>query len=60
MQVQRIFGTDWMNNLTWTPTTRTQHMRDGLRFASGLSDPKWIVLKPLLSPNGRPLERPIR
>jgi len=31
----------------WTPTTRAQHRRDGLRFASDTTDPEWAVLEPL-------------
>ena len=41
----------------WTPTTRAQHRRDGLRFASDLTDAEWRVLEPFLPPpctTGRP------
>jgi transposase len=41
----------------WTPTTRTQHKRDGLRFATDLTDEEWAVLEPLFpkpSSVGRP------
>jgi len=31
----------------WTPTTRTQHNRDDLRFTSDLTDAEWAVLEPL-------------
>lgn len=47
----------------WTATTRAQHMRDGLRFASDLTDAEWAVLGPLLPPPagvGRPPEWPMR
>jgi transposase len=47
----------------WTETTRAQHMRDELRFASDLSDAEWSVLQPLLpvgSPVGRPPSWPMR
>ena len=42
---------------------RAQHMRDGLRFASDLTDAEWAVLEPLLppiSPVGRPPAWPLR
>jgi len=47
----------------WTATTRAQHKRDGLRFASDLTDAEWAVLEPLLpapSPVGRPPQWPMR
>ena len=47
----------------WTETTRAQHMRDELRFASDLSDAEWAVLQPLLPPAsavGRPPSWPMR
>ena len=47
----------------WTATTRAQHMRDGLRFASDLTDAEWAVLEPLLplpSSVGRPPTWPMR
>ncbi|CAH2601861.1 protein of unknown function [Rhodovastum atsumiense] len=47
----------------WTPTTRAQHRRDGLRFASDTTDAEWAVLRPLLpppSPRGRTPEWPLR
>jgi hypothetical protein len=43
----------------WTATTRAQHKRDGLRFASDLTDAEWLVIEPLLPPPsavGRPPE----
>jgi putative transposase len=52
-----------MNSLMWTATTRAQHMRDGLRFASDVTDAEWTVLEPLLppaSPIGRPPAWPLR
>ncbi len=52
-----------MNSLMWTPTTRADHNRDGLRFASDLTDAEWAVLKPLLpqpSLVGRPPTWPLR
>jgi transposase len=47
----------------WTATTRAQHRRDGLRFASDTTDAEWTVIAPLLPPPssvGRPPEWPLR
>ena len=52
-----------MTRAMWTATNRAQHMRDGLRFASDLSDAEWAVLGsllPPLSPVGRPPAWPMR
>lgn len=52
-----------MNTPMWTATTRAQHMREGLRFASDLTDAEWSVLAPLLPARpavGRPPEWPMR
>jgi len=52
-----------MNSPMWTATTRAQHSRDNLRFASDLTDAEWTVLEPLLpqpSPIGRPPVWPMR
>ena len=52
-----------MNKPMWTATTRTQHMREGLRFASDVADNEWAVLAPLLPPIsavGRPPAWPLR
>jgi len=52
-----------MNSLMWTATTRAQHKRDGLRFASDVTDAEWAVLEPLLPPLsavGRPPAWPMR
>ena len=32
----------------WTPATRRQHSREGLRYASDLTDDEWRILEPLL------------
>lgn len=32
----------------WTPTTRQQHSRAGLRYASDLTDAEWRLLEPWL------------
>ena len=47
----------------WTATTRAQHKRDRLRFASDTTDAEWAVLAPLLpppTPEGRPPQWPMR
>jgi len=52
-----------MNSLMWTATTRAQHRRDGLRFASDLTGPEWAVIEPLPPPpavTGRPPAWPMR
>jgi transposase len=52
-----------MNKPMWTATTRAHHMRDGLRFASDVTDAEWTVLEPLLppiSPVGRRPAWPLR
>ncbi len=41
----------------WTPTTRAQHSRDHLRYASDLTDAEWAVLEPLF-PAARATGRP--
>jgi putative transposase len=41
----------------WTPTTRAQHTRDHLRYASDLTDAEWAVLEPLF-PARRSMGRP--
>jgi putative transposase len=52
-----------MTRTMWTATTRAKHMRDGLRFASDVTDAEWAVLEPLLPPLsrvGRPPAWPMR
>lgn len=47
----------------WTPTTRAQHSRAGLRYGSDLTDAEWAVLEPLLPAPcrcGRPRHWPLR
>ena len=34
----------------WTPTTRAQHSRTGLRYGSDLTDAEWRLLSPFLPP----------
>ncbi|MFB0493747.1 transposase [Methylobacterium sp. OAE515] len=41
----------------WTPTTRRQHSRTGLRYETDLTDAEWAVIAPLMprpAPCGRP------
>src|SRR3954452_3218516 len=47
----------------WTPATRRQHSRDGLRYETDLTDAEWALLAPLMpeaSGRGRPREWPFR
>src|ERR1700709_2945233 len=47
----------------WTPTTRRQHSRAGLRYETDLTDAEWAVVKPLLpepASCGRPPLWPMR
>lgn len=38
----------------WTPTTRRQYSRDGLRYETDLTDAEWAVIEPFLpEPNAR-------
>ena len=34
----------------WTPTTRAQHSRAGLRYGSDVTDAEWLILSPFLPP----------
>lgn len=34
-------ATPWTNDAMWTPATRRQHSRAGLRYASDLTDGEW-------------------
>ena len=47
----------------WTPVTRRQHSRTGLRYETDLTDAEWAVIEPLLPPppkRGRPRFWPMR
>ncbi|WP_031556169.1 IS5 family transposase [Parvularcula oceani] len=47
----------------WTPATRAQHSRKGLRYPSDLTDAEWRAVRPLLPPPcrmGRPRKWPMR
>ena len=41
----------------WTPATRREHSREGLRYETDLSDKEWLVIEPHLPPP-EPLGRP--
>ena len=52
-----------MERPMWTPATRTQHSRAGLRYGSDLTNAEWAILEPLLpepSRAGRPPSWPMR
>lgn len=47
----------------WTPITRAQHSRSGLRYQTDLTDEEWAVIGPLLprpAGTGRPWKWPLR
>ena len=47
----------------WTPATRRQHSRDGLRYETDLTDAEWALVEPYMPPpcvGGRPREWPLR
>ncbi len=47
----------------WTPTTRRQHSRAGLRYETDLTDAEWALIEPLLPEphaRGRPRRWPAR
>src|SRR4051794_9531586 len=47
----------------WTPATRRQHSRVGLRYETDLTDAEWVLIEPLLPPPpeyGRPRFWPMR
>jgi len=45
--------------MAWTETTRKQYCRDGLRYASDMTDGEWALIGPLMAPPRR-LGRPRR
>ena len=49
--------------MTWSEIPRPQYQRDGLRYASDLTDDEWALIEPLMPPpsrRGRPRERDLR
>lgn len=43
--------------MPWTKITRRQYRREGLRYASGMTDAEWLVIEPFM-PKAKPLGRP--
>ncbi len=43
--------------MVWTEATRRQYRRDGLRYASNLTDAEWALVKPFM-PAARRIGRP--
>ena len=53
----------FLGTAMWTPTTRRQHSRDGLRYETDLTDAEWALIEPLMPKplaRGRPREWPLR
>jgi putative transposase len=51
------------DTMSWTETTREQYRRDGLRYASDVTDGEWKLIEPLLPKRrrvGRPREVDLR
>jgi putative transposase len=51
------------HNMCWTEITRQQYRRDGLRYASDMTDAEWKVIEPLMPGRcrrGRPREIDLR
>lgn len=49
--------------MAWTETTREQYRREGLRYASDVTDAEWALIEPHLPPpakRGRPRETELR
>src|SRR5437764_6888440 len=49
--------------MCWTEITRAQYRRDGLRYASDMTDAEWKLIEPLMparSRRGRPREISLR
>jgi transposase len=40
----------------WTETTREQYWRDGLRYASDMTDAEWAMVEPLMPADARRFE----
>ena len=43
--------------MVWTEATRRQYRRDGLRYASNLTDAEWALIEPFM-PAARRIGRP--
>ena len=49
--------------MAWTETTRRYYRRDGLRYASDLTDAEWALIEPFMPPpmtTGRPRKTKLR
>ena len=49
--------------MPWTEITRPQYRREGLRYASDLTDAEWVLIEPFIpvpSPIGRPRTTELR
>lgn len=49
--------------MAWTEITREKYRRDGMRYASDMTDEEWAIIRPRLpapSRRGRPRETPLR
>jgi hypothetical protein len=47
----------------WTPATRRQHSRNGLRYETDLTEAEWALIEPLMpkpKPRGTPRAWPLR
>src|SRR3954451_7330913 len=47
----------------WTPATRRQHSREGLRYETDVTDAEWALIEPHMPQpriRGRPREWPLR
>ena len=53
----------YLGMLMWTPATRRQYSRAGLRYETDVTDAEWALIEPLLPPppkRGRPRFWPMR
>jgi transposase len=51
------------DTMAWTETTRAHYRREGLRYASDLTDAEWVLIEPLMpapSKRGRPRKTDLR
>jgi putative transposase len=49
--------------MPWTEITRPQYQRDGLHYASDLTDTEWGLIEPFMPPpnrRGRPRQQDLR
>jgi len=44
--------------MVWKPFTRAQHDRNSLRYASDLTDDKWVLLASWISPQSKEMGQP--